>query len=56
MSFDCDHVIMDPEKELIELNNMIPGVRIDAVDTGDHLHLVDAAIRRLKKMRRFVVS
>ena len=40
--FTFNRVIVGPEHALVKLTNMIPGVEIDVVGAGDHLHFLDA--------------
>ena len=49
-------VIIDPQKGLMALRNKMGDVEMDPVGAGDHLHVVDASIRRLKETMRCVVS
>ena len=54
--FECNKVIVDHKRGLVALGNRIPGVEVDAICAGDHVHLVDIQIRRLKEMRRGVLN
>ena len=54
--FKCNRIIVDPERALVKLRNMIPGAEIDLVGAGDHLNLIDIQIRRLKDVGRAMIS
>ena len=54
--FTVDRLMVDPERYLLALENKIPGLFIDPVGAGDHLHKVDARIRRLKDIMRTVIA
>jgi hypothetical protein len=54
--FDARMVIVDPQKGLINLKGSIPGVEINGTGAGDHLHKVDAKIRRVKETARSILD
>ena len=54
--FKAKRVIIDPQRGLIALKGKMGDVEIDPVGAGDHLHVVDSCIRRIKETMRCVVS
>jgi hypothetical protein len=54
--FDARMVIVDPLKGLVGLKGSFPGVEINPTGAGDHLHKVDAKIRRIKETARSIIS
>jgi hypothetical protein len=45
--FDANLVIVDPQKSVAALEGGSPGAEINSTGAGDHLHKVDAKIRRV---------
>jgi Arginine methyltransferase-interacting protein, contains RING Zn-finger len=54
--FDVRMVTVDPQKGLLALRGSFPGVEINPAGAGDHLHKVDAKIRRIKETARSVIA
>ena len=54
--FDARMVVVDPLKGLVGLKGSFPGVEINPTGAGDHLHKVDAKIRRIKETARSIIS
>jgi hypothetical protein len=54
--FDVRMATVDPQKGLIALRGSFPGVEINPAGAGDHLHKVDAKIRRIKETTRSILA
>jgi hypothetical protein len=54
--FDVTMVIVDPQKSIAALEGSFPGVEVNSTGAGDHLHKVDARIRRVKENARSVLA
>jgi hypothetical protein len=54
--FDSNMIIVDPQKSIAALEGNFPGAEINSTGAGDHLHKVDARIRRIKENARSVLA
>ena len=54
--FEPELVMVNPQKALAALERAYLGKEIDAAGAGDHLDTIDAKIRRIKEMMRYIIA